>query len=281
MHTSLRHEVAESRVGRIGLAILALVVLGAVMAPLLGRFPPLQQSTASLLPPSMEHWLGTNQVGQDIWSRLLYGARTSLFVGLSVGVLNVALGVLLGVSAALVGGIFERVVMRMVDALIVIPSVLVVILAAAYLRPSLPILILLLAGLSWPSSARIIRAQALALKESGHIAAARTFGAGGIYVARRHIVPDLGPILVVEFIYAVRRAVFMEAGLAFLGIGDPSMVSWGAMMHNAMGFSYLDVWQWWLVPTGLALSLTIVGLTFVSYAAETVLDPRLQGAEIA
>ena len=93
--------------------------------------------------------------------------------------------------------------------------------------------------------------------------------------------PDLGPILLVEFIYSVRRAVFMEAGLAFLGIGDPALVSWGMMMRDAMKFSYLNVWQWWLVPAGIALSLTIIGLTFISHATEAILDPRLRGGAVA
>ena len=127
----------------------------------------------------------------------------------------------------------------------------------------------------------MIRAQALSLKESGHINASRTFGASRLYIAWRHIVPDLGPILLVDFIYGVRRAVFMEAGLAFLGITDPALVSWGMMMRNALSFSYLNVWQWWLVPTGVALSLTIIGLTFLGYAVEPVIEPRLRGAEVA
>jgi peptide/nickel transport system permease protein len=94
-------------------------------------------------------------------------------------------------------------------------------------------------------------------------------------------VPDLGTILLVEFIYSVRRAVFIEAGLAFLGIGDPMLVSWGTMMRDAMKFSYLNVWQWWLVPAGIALSLTIVGLTFIGHAAESAIDPRLRGENVA
>lgn len=126
-----------------------------------------------------------------------------------------------------------------------------------------------------------MRAQALSLKERGHVAAARSFGAHHFYIAWRHIVPDLGPILLVDFIYSVRRAVFMEAGLAFLGITDPTVVSWGMMMRDALSFSYLNVWQWWLVPTGVALSLTIIGLTFVGHAAEPVIEPRLRGAEVA
>jgi len=281
MHISLKKEIERSNAGRVGLSLLLLVIAAAVLAPLLSSYDPGQQSVGSLLSPSGSHWLGTNHVGQDIWSQLLYGARTSLMVGFGVGIISLLLGILFGVSAALIGGLYDKIVMRVVDAFIVIPMVVVVILVAAYIKPDLPVLILLLAALSWQGGARVIRAQTLSLKESGHINASRMFGAGRFYVAWRHVLPDIVTILLVEFIYGVRRAVFMEAGLAFLGIGDPMLVSWGMMMRDAMSFSYLDVWQWWLVPAGVALSLTIIGLTFVSHAAEAALDPRLRGAEVA
>jgi len=281
MHIDLKKEIKESNPGQIGVAILVLMIVLAMLAPVLGRYDPLQQSTTTLLSPSRGHWLGTNHVGQDIWSQLLYGARTSLAVGFSVGVLGLLLSILFGVSTALIGGVYDRVVMRIVDAFIIIPMVIVVILVAAYIKPSLLLLIILLSVLSWPSGARAIRAQTLSLKQSGHISASRAFGAGELYIAWRHILPDLVPILLVEFIYGVRRAVFMEAGLAFLGIGDPMVVSWGTMMHDALRFSYLDVWRWWLVPPGVALSLTIIGLTFISHAAEAVVDPRLRDEAVA
>lgn len=281
MHVDLKQEIRHSNPGKAGMAILLLVIALATFAPLLSRYGPMQQSTATLLSPCQSHWLGTNHVGQDIWSQLLYGARTSLLVGFSVGILGLFLSVLFGVSAALIGGLYERVVMRVVDALIVIPMVIIVILIAAYIRPSLFTLILLLSALSWTGGARVIRAQALSVKQRGHIGASRTFGASQFYIAWRHILPDLAPILLVEFIYGIRRAIFMEAGLAFLGIGDPMVVSWGMMMHDALRFSYLDVWRWWLVPVGVALSLTIIGLTFISHAAESALDPRLRGTAIA
>ncbi len=281
MHIDLKKEIRESNPGQIGIVILILVVVLAVAAPIIGRYDPIQQSAATLLSPSQNHWLGTNHVGQDIWSQLLYGARTSLLVGFSVGILGLLLSILFGMSSALIGGIYDRVIMRIVDAFIIIPMVIVVILVAAYIKPSLLLLISLLSVLTWPGGARVIRAQTLSLKQSGHISASRTFGAGWLYIAWRHILPDLMPILLVEFIYGVRRAVFMEAGLAFLGIGDPMVVSWGTMMHDALRFSYLDVWRWWLVPAGVALSLTIIGLTFISHAAEAVLDPRLRGEAVA
>lgn len=281
MHISIKKEIKKSRAGKVGLSLVLLVILIAFLAPILSNYEPARQSSDSLLSPQGVHWLGTNHVGQDIWSQLLYGARTSLLVGFGVGFISLLLSIFFGVSSAIIGGIYDRIVMRVVDAFIVIPVVIVVILVAAYVKPSLPVLILLLSTLSWQGGARVIRGQALSLKKRGHISAARGFGAGRFYIACRHILPDLTPILLVEFIYGVRRAVFMEAGLAFLGISDPMSISWGVMMRDAMRFSYLDVWQWWLIPAGVALSLTIIGLTFVSHAAESVLDPRLRGEAVA
>jgi peptide/nickel transport system permease protein len=281
VHINVTREIMGNGPARAGFAILLVMIVMALLAPLIAPFDPHRQSTAALLAPSGSHWLGTNHVGQDIWSRLVFGARTSLLVGFGVGVLATLLGTIFGVSAALIGGLYERIVMRVVDAFIVIPMVIVVILVAAYVKPGILVLIVLLALLSWQGGARIIWAQALSQKEREYVAAARSFGAGKFYIAWRHIVPALGPILLVDFIYGIRRAVFMEAGLAFLGISDPARVSWGMMMRDALSFSYLTVWQWWLLPTGIALSLTIVGLTFVGHGIEPIIDPRLRGAEIA
>jgi len=281
MHIDLKKELKSSGMGRIGIIFVLSVIALALLAPLITRYSPLEHSSTALISPSMIHWLGTNHVGQDIWSQLLYGARTSLVVGLGAGILSLLLSIFFGVSAALIGGIYDRAVMRIVDTIIIIPMIVVIILAAAYIKPDLLVLIILISLMSWPAGSRIIRAQSLSIKQKEHISASRTFGGGRIYIALRHIMPDLAPIMLVEFIYGVRRAVFMEAGLAFLGIGDPMLVSWGSMMHDALRFSYLNVWQWWLLPAGAALSITIIGLTFISHAAESVIDPRLRGAEIA
>jgi peptide/nickel transport system permease protein len=281
VHINVKKEIVGSSPAIVGFVILLVMIMAALLAPLIAPYDPQQQSVASLLAPSMSHWLGTNHVGQDIWSQLLFGARTSLLVGFSVGILAVLLGSLCGLSAALIGGIYERIVMRLVDSLIVIPMIIVIIVVAAYIKPNILVLIVLLSLLSWEGGARIIWSQTLSLKERGYVAAARSFGARKSYLAWRHIIPALGPILLVDLIYGIRRAVFLEAGLAFLGISDPALVSWGMMMRDALGFSYLNVWQWWLVPTGIVLSLTIVGLTFIGHAVEPIIDPRLRGAEVA
>jgi peptide/nickel transport system permease protein len=220
-------------------------------------------------------------MGQDIWVRLLYGARTSLLVAGAVALLSCSLSVLIGASAALTGGLYERFFMRIVDAMTSLPTIIVMILVAAYLRPSLPLLILLISAFSWPGGARIVRSQVLSLKERVHINAARTFGAGKSHIISTHIIPDLSPIISALMMQDARRAVFMEAGLAFLGVSDPMVISWGKMMHQALAFTYLDVWQWWLVPTGLALSATLVGLSFLSFSLETAMDPRLRKEDAA
>lgn len=281
MHINIKREIRESSTGKAGIIILVIMIMLALLAPLIAPCNPYHQSPMSLLPPSLSHWLGMNHVGQDIWSRLLYGARTSLMVGFGTGALATLIGTAAGISAALIGGLYERIMMRVIDTLIIIPMIIVVILLSAYIRPGVITLILILSFLSWQGGARVIRAQTLSLKEKGHIAAARTFGASRLYIAWRHIVPDLGPILLVDFIYNVRRAIFLEAGMAFLGISDPNMVSWGTMMRDALSYSYLDAWRWWLIPPGIALSLTIVGLTFIGHATEPVIEPRFREVGIA
>jgi peptide/nickel transport system permease protein len=174
-----------------------------------------------------------------------------------------------------VGGLYERFWMRIVDVMISLPTIIVMILIAAYFRPNLPLLILLIAAFSWPGGARIVRSQVLTLKERMHIYAARTFGADQRHILKNHIVPDISPIIASMMIQDARRAVFMEAGLAFLGVSDPLIISWGKMMHQALAFTYLDVWKWWLLPTGILLSLTLVSLSFLGVSLEAAMDPRL------
>ncbi len=276
MHVNYLREIRQNRIGNTGLVLLLLMLLMALLAPLLSPYNPVEYTGNIFSPPSTQHWLGTDDVGQDIWTRILYGARTSMAVGIGVAGTSMLLSLFVGCTCALCGGIYDRLWMRLVDIFIVIPPVIVAILAAAYLRPNVILLVILLSAFFWPGGARVIRSQVLTLKEKVPVTAARTFGAGWGHIMLRHIVPDLGPILVALMIQDARRAVFMEAGLSFLGIADPAMISWGKTMQQALGFTYLEVWKWWLVPTGCALSLTLVGFTFTGFALETILNPRLR-----
>ena len=246
MHVNYWREVHTTSLGRIGLGLIILMAATAALAPLLTTCQPSAYTGAPFAAPSAQHWLGTNDVGQDIWTHLLYGARTSLAVGSGVALLSLCLSMLAGCSSALLGGLYDRLLMRLVDALIIIPPVIVAILAAAYLRPNTILLVFLLSAFSWPGGARVIRAQTLSLKERMPVYAARTFGPSRRRLLFSHIIPDLGPLLIALMIQDARRAVFMEA------------------------------WRWWLLPTGFALSLTIMGFTFTGFALESALNPRLR-----
>jgi len=276
MHIRPFRDLINDRIALSGLSMLALISFMAIFAPVLSDYSPYDYTGQIFSPPSAHHPLGTDSMGQDIWSRLLYGARTSLFVAFAVAILSSALSLFIGATSALLGGIYERFWMRVVDAMISIPTIIVMILVAAYLRPSILLLIILMSLFSWPGGARVIRSQVLSLKERMHVSAARTFGADCKHILINHITPDLAPIIIAIMIQDARRAVFMEAGLAFLGVSDPMMISWGKMMQQALAFTYLNVWEWWLVPTGLALSLTLVGLSFLGFGLEAAMDPRLQ-----
>lgn len=273
MHINYLKRIKQNRTGLAGICLLGMLVLAALLAPFLSGHPPAVPSANTLAGPSAEHWLGTNDIGQDIFSRVLFGARTSLTVAVCAGLLTTLFSSLLGGSAALLGGTYERFVLRLADVFLTLPNIIVIVLVSAYVRPSLGMLILILAVFGWPGSTRIIRSQALVLKQKPHVWAARTFGAGRLYLLARHIIPDLVPLMVAILVQQARRAVFLEAGLAFLGITDPTVVSWGTMLQKALEFSYLGVWHW-LLPPGIALSLAVISFAFVGYALEQVVNPR-------
>jgi peptide/nickel transport system permease protein len=275
MHVNPSKEIFSDPLGIAGITILGLIALMALLAPVISGYPPDYYTGQIFSPPSADHPLGTDSVGQDIWSRLLWGARTSLLVGAGVALISTFLSVIIGTTAAIFGGLYERFWMRAADAMLAIPSIIVMILVAAYLRPNLLILILLLTAFSWPGGARIVRAQALSLKGRMHVSSAMTFGADWRHILQKHIVPDLTPIILAVVIADARRAIFMEAGL-FSRDFRSYHGQLGKIMQQALHFTYLDVWQWWLVPTGLALSLTLVGLSFLGFALEAAMDPRLR-----
>ena len=273
---SFRRAIQLNKTGCLGLAVLLVITLFALAAPLFTRYDPHAYTGLIFQRPSSQFWLGTNDVGQDVWSNLLYGARTSLIVGFGAASLSLLFSVLIGCLAAFLGGVCDHVLMRLVDVILAIPPIILILLIAAYLKPNLFILILLLSVFLWPSGARIVRSQVLLLKSSAHINAARTFGADLFYLIWRHIVPEMGPTTQRTADPECQKAVFMEAGLSFLGVSDPTMISWGKMMQQALKFCYLDVWKWCLLPAGMALSLNITGLMLISFSLESVLNPRLR-----
>lgn len=276
MHTKFFQEFKRNKIGVIGLAILLFLSTSAVLAPVIAPHDPWDYSFQYLQQPSMDHFLGTNDIGYDIFSELLWSLRTSILFGISVATIACTLGILVGVSAALIGGTYDVIVMRIADALLAIPSILILILIAAYFKPSLFVLIITLSLIIWQTVARGTRAQTLTLKTKLHIKAAQNMGASTFYIMRKHIIPELFPLYAMGFITKAKIAVFMEAGLSFLGIFDPTTKSLGIMISYATHHLYLDIWFNWLLPPVLSLSMIIISLAFISYAVEEISDPRLR-----
>lgn len=261
-----------------GLAVLGLLVAVAVLAPVLASFDPSNPNAGRALEqPSARHLLGTDVPGRDIFAQLVFGARASLRVAVVAGSLAMAGAVLVGVLPALVGGLADRMSNRLVVFLLALPGLPLLVLVGALAGNRQVAVILVIAVLGIPPNARILRSQALTLRQRGYISASQGFGGGPLYVLRRHLVPGLGPLIVVGFVNWAALAIGLEAGLAFLGLGDPSGISWGLMLNRALSQPaiYLSpMWIWWVLPAGFAIALTVLGFTFVGVALEPSLNPR-------
>lgn len=271
-----RRHVALGSAALTATALVALAVFGDALAP----YRATALSGPSLTPPGNGHLLGTNALGQDVASQLILGARASILVAVLAGAGTVLLGTAVGVTAGWFGGFVGATLMRFTDLVLVLPKLPLLLLVGALTGGSIAALSVLLAATFWPMTARILRSQVLTLRERAHVRAAAGFGAGSWHQLRRHVLPDLALLMVAEFIPGAGHAVALQAGLAFLGVGDPVQPSWGGMMRDALAYTPLFVtsaWQWWLLPPIAALVLLIVSITLLGTAAERRLVPRLNG----
>jgi peptide/nickel transport system permease protein len=264
----------------VGAAMLGLLVAAAVLAPLLAPDSPTAVSGPSLAAPSLAHPLGTDGYGRDVLSEILFGARTSLVVAFGSSSLAVALGGLVGIGAALAGGATEVVAMRAVDTALALPMLPLLMLVAALAGPSLATVTLSIGLLGWPGPARVLRAQAASLRSRGYLRLARGFGASRRYLLRRHVAPALGPVAVSAFVSIAAHAVLLEAGLAFLGLANPTGASWGLLLNQALesnGLFFTDAWTWWVLPAGLAVTFAVLAFTFLGVGVEPLLRPAAAG----
>lgn len=267
-----------SAAGAIGAAIIAVYVLLLLFGNRLAPFRATELAGRSLEAPGGDHLLGTNILGQDIASQLILGARASLTVALLAGVGTVVLGGIVGILAGWFPGWGDAVLMRVTDLFLIVPKVPLLLLLGALTGGSVVTLSIVISLLFWPTAARILRSQVLSLRTRTHVRAATGFGAGTGHQLRRHILPDLTLLSIAEFIPAAGRGIGLQAGLAFLGVGDPTVPSWGAMIRDAVAFRGVfitEAWKWWLAPPIVALVLLIVAITLLGGAAEQRLSPRL------
>lgn len=262
----------------IGLALLALLGASAVLAPLIAPYDPRLATGRPFDAPSSLHPLGTNDIGQDLLSELIWGARASLFVGVLAALGATTLGTVAGALAGYHRGALDALLMRLVDAALVVPSLPLIVLLAAYLGPSAWNLAFVIGALLWARAARVIRAQALALAQLDYVLAARTLGADHGRVLARHLLPGLLPLVLAEFVQLASAAILLEASLSFLGLGDPVQKSWGTMLFyaQARGAFLTGAWLWWVLPAGLCITATVFGFALLGLTLEPVANPRLR-----
>lgn len=270
-------KVLRSPLVLVGGGLLAALAVVAVLAPVLAPYDPKVLAGDALVPPSGRHLLGTNNIGQDIVSQIVWGARSSLVVAVGAATLAVAAGIVVGIGAGAVGGAADVVVMRAVEVFLAIPRLPLLVLVAALVGASRPTLVVLIAAITWPVVARLLRSQTMSVRRRGYVVAAQGFGGGLPYLIRRHLLPAVAPIAVSSFILIAGNAIILEASLAFLGLSDPTGVSWGLILNRALlhpGLYFTDAWLWWVLPAGFAITVAVLGFAFLGVGLEPLLNPR-------
>jgi peptide/nickel transport system permease protein len=273
-------QLTANRLAFLGLLIILLLTLAALLAPWISPHDPYQQISAEALqPPSWTHLFGTDNVGRDSLSRVIYGARVSLFVGVTSMILAAAIGIPLGLTSGYFGGWLDTVTMRAIDTLLAFPALLLAIFIVAVLGPSLSNAILAIGIIYIPSFARLTRANVLSLREKEFVEAARCLGASDWRIMRHSILPNCASSLIVQFTLGVGYAMLIEAGLSFLGLGvQPPTPAWGQMVGLARNF--ITIAPWLITYPGLAIFLAVLAFNFLGDGLREATDPRLRSARL-
>jgi len=257
-----------------GTAILLLLTAAALFAPVIAPYDPLGQNLdQDLIPHSSEHWLGTDKLGRDILSRIIYGGRISLLVGITTVALSLAIGIVIGSLSGYFGGWIDQMLMRLVDILMAFPGILLAIAFTAVIGPGLDHVILALCLIGWTSYARLVRGEILSLRERDFIQAARSLGCRPKRIILRHLLPNLLPPLLIQSTFGLAAAIVAEGSLSFLGLGvEPPTPSWGAMLND--GRQFLLVAPHLTTYPGLGLMITVLALNLIGDALQDRLDRR-------
>ncbi|WP_163506637.1 oligopeptide ABC transporter permease [Fodinicola acaciae] len=271
----------RNRLAVAGAVVLLLIVLLALFAPIVTSYDPNSVDLyAFRQAPSASHLLGTDSSGRDVFTRLLHAGRVSLTVGLVAALLAVVLGLVFGALAGLLGSWVDTAVMRVTDIVLSFPSIVVVVVLAGILGPSVPMLIVVLALTNWPTSCRMVRGLVLSLREQEFIHAARAAGARTGWILVRHLVPAVVSQLSVVATLLVATSVLSEAALSFLGLGvQAPQASWGSMLNDAQNLTLIQTMPWLWIPPGIAIALTVLAVNFVGDGLRDAVDPRA-GAEV-
>ena len=267
----------QHKLGLIGLTIVILMIAFSFIGPLL--YPTDQIHTNLndvMIRPGSRFPLGTDDLGYNVLGRLMVGGRSSLEVGVSAALLAACLGTIWGAVSGYAGGATDAFMMRIVDTLLAIPALLLLLLLASVFTPTIPVLIFALSSVSWLVTARLVRGQAMALRQREFIEATAGFGGRNYWIVFRHVVPNVAGTVVVQATFEIANAILLLAALSFLGLGPPPpATNWGSMLSNGLTYAYDGAW-WLVYPAGLAIVLTVVAFNFLGEAMRDTLEVRLQ-----
>ena len=265
--------------GMVGMIILLALIGMALLAPLLAPYDPydLNSLGESMQAPNAGHWLGTDEIGRDLLSLNIYGARISLLIGFCCAFISILIGTVVGLMAGYFGGWIDDLLMRVTDLFIVIPRLPLVLITVAVLGASLFNTILVIGILIWAGTARIIRVQTLSLKKRQFVERARSLGASHFHILRRHILPNVMPLVFANTVLVIATAIYLESTVSFLGLGDPTQISWGMILHYAfVSLAMAFEAYWYLIPPGVMIVLAVLSFTMCGYALDEVLNPKLR-----
>jgi peptide/nickel transport system permease protein len=266
--------LGRERAAAFGAGLVGCVAFAAVAAPLITTRNPLATSAAAFAPPLVHGLMGTDNLGRDVWSEVAYGGRVSLVVGLGASMIQTLIGVVVGGIAGYRGGVVDLALMRVAEFFQVIPQFFLALVLVAILGRGIDKVIVVLGIVAWPLTARVVRAQFIALRSAEFVEAARAIGAGNWYIGMRVMLPNALPPVVVTATQGVAHAILLEAGISFFGLGDPALVSWGQMLNTAQPFLGQS---WWIsVFPGAAILASVLGFSLLGDGLNDILDPRVR-----
>jgi len=267
----MRHKLAMS-----GLIVFLIITLMAVFAPVVTQYEPNQiDLRARSQPPSLDHWLGTDRTGRDIYTRTVYAGRISLLVGVLAVLISVVIAVVLGACAGFFGGKTDMIIMRFTDVMMTFPPVVIFIAVATAAGPGLRNTILVIGLLFWMIPCRLVRAKILSVRETEYITAARSIGVPARRIVAVHAIPNVLDVIIVYITLGIAQAILLEAGLSFLGVGiQPPTSSWGNMLNVARNINTLETEPWLWIPPGVAIVLTVLAVNLIGDGLRDALDPR-------
>ena len=267
----------QSHIAMFGLFLVLTFIAVALAAPWVAPYDPRALVGKPFERPGEDHILGTDQVGRDIYSQLIWGSRISLMVGLFASVFSVAIGTAIGLVSGYLRGPIDTVLMRITDLFITLPSIPLMLILAAIIGRSVWNIILVIAVTGWTGTARMVRAQTLSIKERPYVEAARSVGARDSQIMFRHILPNIIPLIFANAIVGIVNAILAESGLSFLGLGDPTKPSWGLILRHANEVGAMATGRlWFIIPPGVCIMLITIGFAFSSYSLDQILNPRLR-----